>query len=96
MVRRLAVELHVPVRGLAIRKANPGHPLRTLRMSAGSEGHQDSNVLLRLRQLGLHPAVRVLEYDGTRSLIRRSIFDLLGDDGDHEPLLRLITSSQTA
>lgn len=65
-------------------------------MSAGNEGQQDTNVLTQLRQLGLHPAVRVFECDAARSGTRRSIFDLIGDERDHEPLLRLVIGGQTA
>jgi hypothetical protein len=65
-------------------------------MSAGNEEQQDSNVLVQLRQLGLHPAVRVFEPDATRSWIRRSIADLVGEDGEHEPFLRLVIGNRPA
>jgi hypothetical protein len=65
-------------------------------MSAGNEGQQDTNVLMQLRQLGLHPAVRVFEPDATRSWIKRSISDVMGEDGDDEPLLRLVINNRSA
>lgn len=63
-------------------------------MSAGNEGQQDSNVLVQLRQLGLHPAVRVFEPDATRSWIKRSISEMMGEDGDQEPFLRLVIGNR--
>lgn len=65
-------------------------------MSAGNSEQQDSNVLLQLRQLGLHPAVRVFEPDATRSWIRRSLSDLVREDSDREPFLRLVIGNRPA
>jgi hypothetical protein len=96
-VRQLAVELHVPADGIAIRNAIPGNTVQDKsNMSGRKEGQQDTNVLMQLRQLGLHPAVRVFEPDATRSWIKRPISDLMGEDGDHEPLLRLVTNHRSA
>jgi hypothetical protein len=65
-------------------------------MSARHEGPQDTDVLMRLRQFGLHPAVRVFECDRTRTWTKQSFMELVSKAADHAPMLRIVIGNRTA
>ena len=65
-------------------------------MSAGNHGDKDTDVLRQLRQLGLHPAVRVFENRAATSWAQESLKKLVSRAADHRGTLRLVIGNRTA
>lgn len=93
---QLAAELHDPDEAIAIRKSVRETPQDRAAMSAGNHGDKDTDVLSKLRQLGLHPAVRVFENRATAGWAQESLKRLVSRAADHRGTLRLMIGNRTA
>lgn len=65
-------------------------------MTSANNGNKDTDVLRRLRQFGLHPAVRVFQNEATSTWAEQSLMRLVKRATDHRPTLRLVIGSHTA
>jgi hypothetical protein len=92
---QLAAELHDPPATLAFRKTRRVIQKDRAPMIAGNNGEKDLDVLRRLRQFGLHPAVRVFENQATPGWAEQSLKRLVIRATDR-PMLRLVIGSRTA
>ena len=65
-------------------------------MTAGNNGEKDLDVLRRLRQFGLHPAVRVFENQASPGWAEQTLRRMVIRTADHRPMLRLVIGTRTA